>query len=276
MRHDPVFFHGFFLQNTSMKNRPTILVIAGHDPTGGAGIQADIETINELGGHACSLITALTVQNSDNLFSFEPVSADLFRRQFQTLIKDFSIKAVKIGMIGSPELAETLADLLENLTEIPLVLDPVLAAGGGASVSSQSFIEILKTKLLSRVTLITPNIPEARQLTGKETPDQCADSLMQMGCKNVLITGTHDDREDVVHQLYSASGKISLDGPRLPGVYHGSGCTLASAASFYIASGHSLTNSVKLAQEFTFESLSHAEQPGHGQYFPVRNRKSWS
>lgn len=259
-----------------MKNRPTILTIAGHDPTGGAGIQADIETINELGGHTCSIITVLTVQNSDNLFSFEPVSADLIHRQFQHLTKDFDIQAIKIGMIGSPNTAIALARLLTDEPEIPVILDPVLAAGGGASVSSQPFIDILKAEILPKTTLITPNTPEARQLTGKSSVNDCAGSLMQLGCKSVLITGTHDDSDDVVNKLYTTSGKISLNGPRLRGVFHGSGCTLSSAISFYIASGHSLTNAVKLAQEFTFESLSHAEQPGHGQSFPVRNRKLWT
>lgn len=259
-----------------MNNRPTILTIAGHDPTGGAGIQADIETINDLGGHACSIITALTVQNSENLFSFEPVSAELIHRQFLCLTQDFSIQAIKIGLIGSPLLVDTLAGLLKSIPEIPVILDPVLAAGGGASVSGKTYMQRLITDLLPLTSLITPNIPEAQQLSGQSTPDQCAERLLQLGCKNILITGTHEDGNSVVNRLYTATtGQIALDGPRLPHEYHGSGCTLSSAISFYIASGHSLTNSVKLAQEFTFSSLSHADKPGHGQFFPVRNQKKW-
>ena len=258
-----------------MNNRPTILTIAGHDPTGGAGIQADIETINQLGGHACSIITALTVQNSENLFSFEPVAAELIHRQFHCLYKDFSFQAIKIGLIGSPALIKTLAELLSLLPEIPVILDPVLAAGGGASVSNEDMMASLKSDLLPKVTLLTPNLPEARQLGGHSTPDDCAASLMQQGCKHILITGTHEDSDNVVNRLYSNSGKLSLDGPRLPLEYHGSGCTLSSAIAFYLASGHSLTNSVKLAQEFTFNSLKNADNPGRGQAFPVRNQDLW-
>ena len=258
-----------------MNNRPTILTIAGHDPTGGAGIQADIETINALGGHACSLITALTVQNSANLISFEPVSPELIHRQFLTLLQDFTFQAIKIGLIGSPVLIKTLAELLALVPGIPVILDPVLAAGGGASVANQSLIDLIKSELLARTTLITPNIPEARLLSGQTTADDCASSLMQLGCKHILITGTHETSDNVVNRLYSKAAKITLDAPRLPLEYHGSGCTLSSAIAFYLASGHSLTNSVKLAQEFTFASLENADHPGHGQAFPVRNQNLW-
>jgi hydroxymethylpyrimidine/phosphomethylpyrimidine kinase len=254
-----------------MKNRPTILTIAGHDPTGGAGIQADIETINCLGGHACSIITSLTAQDSRNLYSFEPVSADLVRRQFRLLANDFTISAVKIGMIGSSLLAETLAELLPQLSDIPLVIDPVLAAGGGSSVAGNDFIETFSEKLLPLATLITPNIPEAQKLSGEQEPSDCAKKLIKSGCKNVLITGTHADEDMVNHRLYQADGKyLCLESQRLDGNYHGSGCTLASAISYYLACKHSLTNALKLAQEFSFNSLINADHPGHGQAFPVR------
>ena len=258
-----------------MKNRPSILTIAGHDPTGGAGIQADIETINALGGHACSIVTALTVQNSTNLISFEPVSPELIHRQFLSLQQDFTFRAIKIGLIGSPALVDILAEMLALVPDIPVILDPVLAAGGGASVANNSLIGLIKSKLLAKITLITPNTLEARLLSGQTTADDCANSLMQSGCKHILITGTHETSDNVVNRLYSEAGKISLEAPRLPLEYHGSGCTLSSSIAFYLASGHSLTNSVKLAQEFTFASLENADHPGHGQAFPVRNQNLW-
>jgi hydroxymethylpyrimidine/phosphomethylpyrimidine kinase len=191
-------------------------------------------------------------------------------------VEDFQIQAIKIGMIGSINLLDSLSGLLDQLPETPVILDPVLSAGGGASVSSNAFIEKLISSLLPKTTLITPNIPEAQQLSGKKSADDCAASLMQLGCKNILITGTHEDGINVVNRLYSESaGKLALPGPRLPQEYHGSGCTLSSAISFYIASGHSLTNALKLAQEFTFNSLQQADRPGRGQFFPIRNRKRW-
>ena len=254
-----------------MNNRPTILTIAGHDPTGGAGIQADIETINSLGGHACSIITSLTSQDSKNLYSFEPVSADLIRRQFRLLRNDFEIRAIKTGMIGSYQLLVTLAELLSQLPDIPLIIDPVLAAGGGSSVSDSDFVAAFNEQLLPLATLITPNIPEARALSGQQSPEACAHALLASGCKNILITGTHEDEDNVVNRLYQADGKsLFIESQRLVGTYHGSGCTLASAISFYLASGHSLTNSIKLAQDYTIEALSKADNPGQGQAFPVR------
>jgi len=259
-----------------MSARPTILSIAGHDPTGGAGITADVETINELGGHACSIITANTVQNSENLHSFEPVSTQLLHRQFLCLVEDFDIKVIKIGLIGSHETLQTLIKLLSQTRDIPVILDPILAAGGGTPVSNQAFIEALSTGLLPYVSLITPNIPEAKKLTNLTNPDDSAQVLMALGCENVLITGTHADSEQVVHRLYSKEfGKLTIQTPRLPETYHGSGCTLSSAISFYLASGHSITNAVKLAQEFTYASLANADKPGHFQSFPVRNAKLW-
>ena len=254
-----------------MNKRPTILTIAGHDPTGGAGIQADIETINSLGGHACSIITCLTSQDSRNLYSFEPVSADLVRRQFKLLHNDFEIRAIKTGLIGSYQLLETLAELFIQLPDIPLVIDPVLAAGGGSSVSDSDFVASFNEKLLPLATLVTPNIPEARTLSGQQSADDCARTLLASGCKNILITGTHEDEDNVVNRLYQSDGKtLFIESQRLPGIYHGSGCTLASAISFFLASDHSLTNSIKLAQDYTINALKLADTPGQGQAFPVR------
>ena len=204
-----------------------------------------------------------------------PRRCGLIRRQFHCLVNDFSLSAIKIGLIGNAEQASLISELIDQLPGIPVIADPVLAAGGGGAIANEPMIERLKSELLPRTMLITPNIPEARQLSGRVSADDCATSLLQSGCQNILITGTHEDGECVVNRLYNAAGKYSLDGPRLDHEYHGSGCTFASAISFYIASGHSLTNSMKLAQEFTFRSLFNADRPGKGQHFPVRNSKQW-
>ena len=260
-----------------MQNRPVILVIAGHDPTGGAGIQADIETVSALGGHASCLITTLTVQNSSNLFSLKPVDTEFVYRQFQLLFDDFPISAVKVGLIGSLEMIASLQKMLQKILlehpDIPVVIDPVLAAGGGQSVANNAIVDAFNTSILPLTTLLTPNLPEARRLTGLDKPDQCALRLQDMGCKHILITGTHEEAENVVNRLYFQDGeKLFLEAGRLPHEYHGSGCTLSSAITTYLAKKYSLSDALKLAQEFTFKSLEQADKPGKGQYFPMRGR----
>ena len=128
-----------------------------------------------------------------------------------------------------------------------------------------------RDKLLPLATLITPNIPEAQQLSGQQDPTDCAKILLNSGCKNVLITGTHSNEDNVVNRLYQTDGKhLFIESQRLKGSFHGSGCTLASAITYYLACKHSLTNSVKLAQDFSLNSLINADNPGQGQAFPVR------
>ena len=146
----------------------TILAIGGHDPCGGAGIQADIESIAANGGHAVTAITALTVQDTVNVSRIEPVPVDLFRQVLASLDDDLSFDAIKIGLIGDAGIAEAIADFLESHTGIPVVLDPVLAAGGGREMSSQAIREQMLEKILPHVSLVTPNLPEARRLTGKD------------------------------------------------------------------------------------------------------------
>jgi hydroxymethylpyrimidine/phosphomethylpyrimidine kinase len=258
-----------------MQNRPNILSIAGHDPTGGAGIQADIETISALGGRAFSLISALTSQNSSNLFSLKPVETELLERQFQLLTEDIKFDAVKVGLLGSIDMVHLLKKFLQKLSGIPIIIDPVLAAGGGQSVANKALIETFNSQILPLTTLLTPNIPEARLLTKLADPDDCARQLQDLGCKHILITGTHEETDNVVNRLYySTNEKLFLEAKRLPYQYHGSGCTLSSAIATYLARHFSLTDAVKLAQEFTFESLKQAEKPGHGQYLPLRCRKT--
>jgi len=259
-----------------MNKRPSILVIAGFDPTGGAGIQADIETINDHGCHACSLITALTQQNSSNLLAYEPVSSDLVYRQFCSLHQEIEFSAVKIGMIGSIDMLETIVRIIENLVNVPVVLDPVLAAGGGASVANAEFIDLMKDKLLRFCTIITPNIPEAQKLSGKTGLNDCASTLLEAGSEHVLITGTHQDQEIVVNTLFSKhQPKYSLSCERLTAEYHGSGCTFASALTAGLALNHSAGNAFRMAHDYTFNSLKQADQPGKGQFFPRRQKSSF-
>lgn len=259
-----------------MQKRFSILVFAGHDPTGGAGIQADIETINDLGGHASCIITALTAQNSHNLQAFTPTDPAFIRRQFDLLASDMHFDAVKIGMLAAPQIAETVSDCLAGMPGLPVIFDPVLAAGGGGSTGSDELIDAIHERLLKQCRVITPNLPEARRLSGMQQTDDCAQSLLESGCRNVIITGTHDSSEQIVHRLYQDDGVVhSVNTKRLPGEYHGSGCTFASALAAHIAQGNTVERSLQLANTYTINSLRHADRQGHGQLFPVRQQHRW-
>ena len=255
----------------------TVLCFSGHDPSGGAGIQADIETIKSMGAHPASVITALTVQNTRNVSDFKATETDLFIEQVDTILEDISVKAFKIGMTASAEIVQAIHDVLLRYPDIPVVLDPVLAAGGGGALQTDDTLNAIKSKLLPLATIITPNSIEARRLSGNETDlHQCGKLLMDSGCQHVLITGTHED-EQHVNNLWFSEGqhKESFSWDRLPHEYHGSGCTLASAVAALLAQGLSPFTAVYEAQEFTWNSLHAGYQVNqHGQYIP--NRFYWT
>ncbi|MCP3660954.1 MAG: bifunctional hydroxymethylpyrimidine kinase/phosphomethylpyrimidine kinase [Gammaproteobacteria bacterium] len=248
-----------------------VLTLAGHDPTGGAGIQADMESVSALGGYTASAITALTVQDTQNVQSLHPVAPELFRQQTEAVLNDLPVAAIKVGLIGSAEIASTLVDILSAHPNIPVVLDPVLTAGGGQEMSSKKLLHQIRHRLLPLCTLITPNSEEARRLAEDESLEACAEQLLAEGCEGVLITGTHEAEEQVTNRLYQKGESIlSHNWPRLPGSYHGSGCTLASAIAVGLAQGMSLVDSIERAQKFTWESLSNGFKLGKGQQLPNR------
>src|SRR5690606_545427 len=231
-----------------MRMKPNILVIAGHDPSGGAGIHADIEAIHSLGGFAATLITGLTIQNSQNVLGFELVSETLLARQADALLDDMSFAAVKIGMTGSPGVIRFIAQVLDRLPGVPVVLDPVLAAEAGGSLSGDNVPDAMLRELMPRATLTTPNLPEAQRLAGAESVAACGERLLAAGCPAVLITGTHDDTPEVHNHLFTAQGSQRWGWPRLPGTFHGSGCTLASACATLIGQGLPLPVALEQAQ----------------------------
>ena len=249
---------------------PTVLVFAGHDPSGGAGIQADIEAIGAMGAHAATVITCLTIQDSGNVKALRPVEIATLTQQARTVLADYSIQAIKIGLIGSAEAAAAIASILAENPEIPVILDPVLAAGGGTELAGTSLIETMRKEILPRTFLTTPNSEEARRLAETDKLDDCAAKLLQTGCKSVLITGTHEESDSVINTLYQPGSKSSRSWGRLEGSYHGSGCTLASAASALIAAGTPLELAVIQAQLYTWRSLERAFLPGKGQFIPNR------
>lgn len=253
-------------------NKPIVLCFSGHDPSGGAGIQADIETIISHRCHAASIITCLTEQDSRNVKRLLPQRSEDIISQAQTLLDDFEVAAFKIGLIGSAEVASAIAQIVRQHPRIPLVLDPVLAAGGGSDLAGAALIAVIIEQLLPLTTLLSPNSLEARRLSGLEELSACAAKLLEFGVKNVLITGTHEDSDLVHNRLFMSeeSRHETFNWQRLPHSYHGSGCTLAAAAAALLAQGLDLFSAVSEAQEFTWESLQAAYRPGRGQHNPER------
>jgi hydroxymethylpyrimidine/phosphomethylpyrimidine kinase len=243
---------------------PIVLTFAASDPTGGAGLQADLLTLAALGCHPLSVITALTVQDTRGVDSLDAVDAGLVERQAAKLLAEMKIAAFKLGVLGSAANARAIAAIVASRPRVPLVLDPVLASGRGDPLASDAVVESLLELVVPRATLATPNSVEARRLGGER-------ALLDRGCRYVLVTGTHEKTSDVVNTLYDAQGKVREDRwPRLPGSYHGSGCTLASACAAHIARGLAIPEAVHAAQEYTWKSLSAAFRPANAQFIPNR------
>lgn len=257
---------------------PIVLAFAASDPSGGAGIQADILTLASMGCHPLSVITAITVQDTTGVESLMPLDPEWVSDQARSVLEDMPVHAFKIGLLGSVEVAAAVAEVVADYPDVPLVLDPVLASGRGDELAPDEMLSALRELLIPQSTLITPNSMEARRLAADEAdeddePDlnQCAQRLLVLGCEYVLITGTHENTQEVINKLYSEDGIVRTDTwPRLPGSYHGSGCTLASAIAATLANGLELPEAVREAQEYTWHTLKAGFRPGMGQYLPDR------
>lgn len=251
--------------------QPKILCLSGHDPTGGAGIQADIETIAALDGHALTVITAYTVQDTANVVRVTAPDPSLFKAQIETLLADGPIQAVKIGLLGSAGQIPEIVKRVRRL-KVPVVLDPVLRAGGGVTLVSRKLPEALIAQLLPHVEVLTPNAAEARLLVPQaETLEACGTELLRRGAKHVLITGGDEPGETVVN-LWCRPGRAPrrFVWPRLPGRFHGAGCTLAAAIAVLLARGYSLNTALQDAQTYAHESLKRARSIGRGRPIPGR------
>ena len=257
---------------------PIVMVFAASDPSGGAGLQADIMTLSSMGCHPLSVVTALTVQDSAGGEDVLAIDADWVSDQARALLEDMSVSAFKVDMLGSVENIAAIAEIISDYPDIPLVLDPVLSSGRGDELASEDMIAALRELLLPQTTLLTPNSIEARRLALDESneeddPDlaECARRLVGAGAEYVLITGTHEHTPQVVNSLYGENGLIRADPwERLPGSYHGSGCTLASAIAANLANGLELAEAVRDAQDYTWQALENGFRPGMGQYLPDR------
>ncbi|MBS1211680.1 MAG: putative phosphomethylpyrimidine kinase [Proteobacteria bacterium] len=238
-------------------------------------MQADIEVLTSLRCHPCTVITALTTQDTRDVGRVLPQRKEDFLEQARWVLADMPVAAVKIGLLGSSEIAEAVAGLLRELPALPVVLDPVLAAGGGRELAREDLIAAIRSELLPLTAVLTPNIPEARTLAGGlENIFDCAEALRQLGCRHVLITGTHDGQSGrVVNRLYGSEGSETWEWERLPHSYHGSGCTLAAALAGFLALGKDMRVAAELAQRYTWEALRDGWALGHGQHLPNRQRR---
>ncbi len=241
-----------------------VLIIAGSDSGGGAGIQADIKTITMLGGHAMTAVTAITAQNTQGVTGVHPIPAEMVLAQIDAVASDIGVDTIKIGMIGSAFAAEVIADRLKQFDGVPIVFDPVMVATSGAQLADEATVAAFG-KLMDIATLATPNLPELRRLTGEEDPVSGALSLVgKHGCA-VLIKGGHEEGDALADALIETDNITSWQGQRIDTTStHGTGCTLASAIALYLATGASLTDAVAQAREFVRVALYAAPGLGEG------------
>ena len=256
---------------------PAVLTFAASDPTSGAGLQADLLALASMGCYPLSVVTALTVQDTAGVESFLAIDPDWVADQARCILEDMPVAAFKMGMLGSTEIVTVVAEVVSDYPDVPLVLDPVFASGRGDEFAGDDMIMAIRELLVPQSTVVTPNIMELRRLAGEDDNDDvsnadCAQRLLDTGCEYVLVTGTHDaTTADVVNTLYHRGGVLRSDTwQRLPGSYHGSGCTLAAALAANLARGLDIGDAVYEAQDYTWQALSHAFRPGMGQYLPDR------
>ena len=255
---------------------PAVLTFAATDPTSGAGLQADLLALASMGCYPLSVVTALTVQDTAGVESFLAIDPDWVADQARCILEDMPVAAFKMGMLGSTEIVTLVAEVVSDYPDVPLVLDPVLSSGRGDEFAGDDMVSAIRELLIPQSTVVTPNIPELRRLAGEDDNDDvsiadCAQILLDSGCEYVLVTGTHDSTADVVNTLYHRGGILRADTwQRLPGSYHGSGCTLASALAANLARGLDIGDAVYEAQDYTWQALAHAFRPGMGQYLPDR------
>lgn len=261
---------------------PNILSIAGSDPSGGAGIQADIKTISANGGYAMAVVTALTAQNTLGVRMVEMVTPQMVAAQIAAIREDIRIDAVKIGMLGSAKIVETVTTALDGL-DAPIVLDPVMVAKGGDRLLHPDAVAALREHLLPRTTVLTPNLPEAADLLGEpeanaETMHDQGKRLLALGCNAVLMKGGHLEGQNSDDVMLTADAMTHLSAPRIATRNtHGTGCTLSSALATQIGFGHPLPTAARNAKEYIANAISAADQltvgSGHGPVHHFSNRK---
>jgi hydroxymethylpyrimidine/phosphomethylpyrimidine kinase len=263
-----------------MLNPPKILTFSATDPTGGAGMSADIMTQSSLGCHPLSVVTGITVQDTMGVESLMPVAGELVNEQARNILEDSEVNIIKCGVLSSAENIAYVAEIISDYPDIPVIIDPILASGRGDELANEEMRQSMIQLLFPHATLITPNSYEARRLVlfddediDQLTLEESATRLIAAGCDNVLITGAHEKTKEVINTLYqyeNSKDAKTYHWERLPGGYHGSGCTLTSAIAAYLAHGLNFLTAVEEGQHFTWQALKHAYRSGMGQLTPDR------
>ena len=253
-------------------SNPVVLCFGGLDPSGGAGLQADIEAIAACGGHALPIATCLTVQNSAQAFKFSPTESQLIAQQAESLLQDININGCKIGVIPNGEIATVISGIIRQIPNIPVVLDPVFRASRGSTFCDQATINTISEMLLPLTSIATPNVAELVALTSESEPLTArATELCMLGSDYVLVTDADNPAQKVCNKLFNAQGLIKeYYWPKLPHAYHGSGCTLSSALACFLSMKTEVSIATNLAQEYTWHSLQNAQALGTGQRIPKR------
>lgn len=252
----------------AMQSLGRVLIIAGSDSGGGAGIQADIKTVTALGGYAATAITAVTVQNTLGVTGVHGIPPMIVAAQARAVLDDIGADAIKTGMLAEAETVEAVAAVLETAAQVPAVVDPVMVAKGGAALIGDRAAEVLKRRLVPRAALITPNAPEAEVLTGiavASLDDQrrAAEALLEAGARAVLMKGGHVPGERIIDLLVTPGGETAFEAERMETRHtHGTGCTLASACAAGLAQGLALEVAVARAWAYVQEAIARA--PGFG------------
>ncbi|MBS0385983.1 MAG: bifunctional hydroxymethylpyrimidine kinase/phosphomethylpyrimidine kinase [Proteobacteria bacterium] len=254
------------------KRKGRVLIVAGSDSGGGAGIQADIKTVTALGGYAMTAITAITVQNTLGVSAAHAVPPEIVRAQIEAVMSDLGADVWKLGMLGSAQHTSAVADAYESFgAGVPMVLDPVMIAKDGAALLADDAVEIMATQLAPRAAIVTPNAPEAERLTGIEVRDldgqiDAAEKLVEeFGAHAALIKGGHIAGDTIRDVLLTREGYRIFESQRIvTKATHGTGCTLASAIAAHIAQGAALEQAVEKARAYLLEAIRHAPGLGRG------------
>ncbi|MFE8071384.1 bifunctional hydroxymethylpyrimidine kinase/phosphomethylpyrimidine kinase [Marinobacteraceae bacterium S3BR75-40.1] len=254
------------------ERKRNVLVLSGLDPSGGAGIQADIQAITAMGAHPLPVVTCLTIQDTHNVYGAEAVDSDLIRRQLECLALDTPIDAIKTGALGNAAIVDVLLEFLSHQKRsVPLVVDPVIKAAGGGDLADAELVEAMRERLFAKATVITPNGVELASLGESNDPADAARHLADHGCTAVLATGGHGEGDRIINRLYwRDESRQEWELKRVGGEYHGSGCTLAAAISAALAQGKPLPKAIEAAQDYVAGTIAHALEVGGGQ--PIPNR----
>lgn len=260
--------------SSSADNPPVVLILAGNDPSGGAGICADTQAITALDAHPAPVITALTVQDTRDAYAVEPVATKLVVDQAEAVLADLPVAAVKLGLLGTVELCRAVATLLARHPRLPVVVDPVLVAAGGAALAEDEVVDAYRVLLAPHATVLTPNALESRRLVpAAETPTARGRALLALGAAWVMVKGGDEDTPEVHDLLLGRDGtELPFRSARLEGRFHGSGCTLASAIAARLAHGDAVPAAVTTAQASVRRWLATSWQLGRGQRIPARRR----